>query len=72
MSYRLKCTSCRNTFISTTRQANCPSWTCSGSSSSLASDVVDLAVDVALAYTGVTAAIEIADAGLGFVSSFFD
>lgn len=72
MAYQLKCRSCNERFKSQYRSASCPRMFCSGTSSSLASDVVDLAVDVALAYTGVTAAIEIADAGLGFVSSFFD
>lgn len=72
MTYRLKCSSCRNTFESNRRSADCPRWTCSGSSSSRTSDIIDLALDVALVYSGANAALDIADAGLSVVGSLFD
>lgn len=72
MAYQLKCRNCNHRFESRNRSASCPRWSCSGTSSSLAEDVVDLALNAAVAYTGVGMAIDIADAGLSFVGSIFD
>lgn len=72
MAYQLKCRNCNHSFQSQHSSAHCPRSSCFGRSSHLASDIVELAVDVAVAYTGVGMAIDIADAGLSFIGSIFD
>ena len=72
MAYRLKCRNCNHRFESRNRSASCPRWSCSGTSSSLAEDVVDLALNVAVAYSGVGLALDVADVGISAVSSLFD
>lgn len=69
---RVWCKDCQNHVDP--RNNGCPSRTCHGSkqSSNVVGEVLDTAVDVALAYTGVTAAVEVADAVGGLVGSIFN
>lgn len=72
MAYKLKCKDCGHTYIAAKSYYNCERSTCRSSRTSLLGEVLDTAVDVALAYTGVTAAVEVADAVGGLVGSIFN
>lgn len=72
MAYKLKCHKCGHTFVSRSSFANCPLSSCQYHNTSLLGTVVDTAVDVALAYTGVTAAVEVAEAVGGLTATFFN
>ncbi|QNO00331.1 hypothetical protein QGX21_gp071 [Pseudomonas phage phiPsa315] len=72
MAYKLKCKDCGHTYIAEQRYFNCERPHCKSQNTSFVEEVIDTALDVALAYTGVTAAIEVADVVGGFVGSIFD
>lgn len=72
MAYKLRCDYCKHTFAAHSRSAQCPRDHGRYQSTSFIGKVADTAVDVALAYAGVTAAVEVADAVGGFVGSIFN
>lgn len=72
MAYNLRCNKCDQIFTSSHRDGSCPRHDYRGHGTSLIGEVLETAVDVALVYTGVTAAVEVADAVGGLVGSIFN
>lgn len=72
MAYKLRCDYCKHTFNAYSRSAQCPKAHGRYQSTSFIGEVLDTAVDVALAYTGVTAAVEVAEAVGGLTATFFN
>lgn len=72
MAYKLRCNKCDHVFVARSTFADCPRSSCQYHNTTFIESVLDTAVDVALAYTGVTAAIEVADAVGSLVGSLFD
>jgi reverse gyrase len=69
MAYRIRCNSCNHVFTSQYRSACCPRRCHGSSSTSILSDIAELAVDVAVAYV---AADIVSDVASSVVSSLFD
>jgi hypothetical protein len=72
MTYRFRCNTCNNIFTSDKQSAVCTRHGHRDHSSTFLGEVIDTAVDVAFAYAGVSAVIEVADAVGDFVGSLFD
>ncbi|QNN99984.1 hypothetical protein phiPsa267_160 [Pseudomonas phage phiPsa267] len=72
MAYRFRCNTCDRVFTSNSRSAVCDRHTYRSHSASFMGEVVETTVDVALAYTGVTAAIEVAGAAGDLLGSIFN
>lgn len=72
MTYQFRCNTCYRVFTSSSQSAVCDQHTYRSHSATFIGEVLDVAVDVALAYTGVTAAVEVAGAVGSLVGSLFD
>lgn len=69
MAYRIRCNSCNHVFTSQYRSASCPRRCYGSSSTSVLSDIAELAVDVAVAYV---AADIVSSVASSVVESLFD
>jgi hypothetical protein len=72
MAYNLRCRCCGHIYIAARDYYACPKAGCEANRPSLIGEVLETAVDVALVYTGVTAAVEVADVVGGLVGSIFN
>jgi hypothetical protein len=71
MSYRLRCNSCHNTFVSDHRSGKCTSYSCSSRDTDFIETVLDVAVGVAIGYATGSLIESAADVALDVVGSIF-
>lgn len=73
MAYQYRCNACRSTFVTSTRNSPCPKCRADRDyGSTFLGDVLDVAVDVAVAYMAVDVASDVLGAAASLFDSCFD
>lgn len=72
MAYKLRCKDCGHTYIAEQRYFNCERRQCRSTNTSFVEEALDLAVDVAIAYTMVDVASGVFDGVGDLIGGLFD